>query len=235
LASKAGFYLSLLHEFAALGDAEALSEISEMLATAVGNLNDLPPEFLRPVARQRFQWPVIAGQHPLQQKQVAKDLAAFQVGEATGWRRNARWGTGWGGKVSAASGEAICLLEILKANAALGRRVTKHDWQNWPAWAKKCRTLPPLTKATAPQWFKIGWQAILDETNGKPESVPELAALVESTRAGKYARRYVKAQAGRTRAEVLHRKESPKATAAADARARIKERIAQAVESLAAR
>jgi len=222
LASKAGFYLSLLHEFAVEGDAAALGELSEMLGDAIQHLNDLPPEFVRQVSRHRMHWPVLAGQHPLQNKGVQRELAALQVGEATEWRKHARWGVGWGGRMNTASKEAICLVGLLQANAARGRevsKISKADWQNWPRWAKACRTLPPLAKDTADKWFAVGWQAILDETNGRPETIPALFEI------------------GSHRAEHSKRtgqqnKTTPR-TAAANIREGIKERIRQAIHSMA--
>jgi len=219
LASKAGFYLSLLHEYAVEGDVEALSELSDMIETVVGRLNGLKPEFVRQVARKRVLWPVLAGQHPLQIEAVSKALTALQVGEETEWKKQARWGVGWGGGLSVASREAICLVGLLKANARLGRVVTKADWRNWPQWAKACCTLPTLTKDTAANWFEIGWQAILEETNSRPEDVPELRAL------GEYRAKHSERAGQQKRA-------TPR-TAAVNIRARIKERIAQALHSLA--
>ena len=109
LASQAGFYLSLLHEFAAEGDVEALSELSGMLETVVSRLNGLKPEFVRQVARKRSHWPILAGQHPLQIKAVSKVVAALQVGEETEWSKQARWGVGGGGAPGAA--EAVMMRE----------------------------------------------------------------------------------------------------------------------------
>lgn len=228
---------------AAAGDELAMKMLVTFLLEAVdwlGGVSHRQPELVRQIARQRFHWPMLWAQH----SQVVKDCRGYakriQLKEGEPPYSKGEWGKGWGGKWSTATLWAIGIRATIEANKVqvhLARLLSqqadlKTEWKAIPQWAKDCLKLRPLTKDTAPKWFEVGWLAILEHTKGHPEDVPELRALGEH-RAGKYARRYVKAQAGRTRAEILHRKESPKATAAADARSRIKERIAQALQSLA--
>jgi hypothetical protein len=244
--------LNNLQALASSGDKEARDSLLELLCSAVGKLETFTyqhPELAREKARVLPLWPVCVSLHPLVMKDTRALLKRLEVGTASEIRHSAgaRWGIGWGGVVSTATVWAGAIVETIRRNRTRMESVkrcyqqlrkrwpkeTAAKWRKIPQWAKKCRTLPPLSKATAPQWFEIGWQVILEHTNGKPEDVPELAALVESTRAGKYACRYAKT-AGRVRsAEILHRKESRKRTADADARDRIKGRIFDALHNMA--
>jgi hypothetical protein len=105
-------------------------------------------------------------------------------------------------------------------------------WEKIPQWIKDAGKLAPLTKKSAPKWFEIGWQLLVEKHNGHPEQDENLGKLGEH-RAGKYARHYKKIAGRFPGTEVLNRKNSPPLTAATDIRSGIKERILQALVSLA--
>jgi hypothetical protein len=246
-AHNLGYAKATLLSAAARGHTVAMEEILRDLEDTINGLDllaDRNPDFVRSFARKRKFWPVLGNHHPVLLKMIKNRFKALEVASECGWEPGMKWGIGWGGKISLATLYAIRIKDILERNAANGRLNTgnkaiaeeKAAWRKWPQWARDCLTLPSLTKQTARLWLEVGWQGILEATGNKPEYGPGLILLAEESRAGKYARRYSKSVAGRVKsAEVLHRKVSPPDTALADIRARIKERIGQALVSLAPR
>ena len=87
-----------------------------------------------------------------------------------------------------------------------------------PAWVKNCWELPPLTKRTAKKWFNVGWDALMEATEGHPERDPELRPL------GIYRARH-------SVYEGAQKKETP-GTVEANIRDGIKARLLEAVTSL---
>ena len=87
-----------------------------------------------------------------------------------------------------------------------------------PAWVKKCWALSPLTKQTAKEWFNVGWDALMEATEGHPERDPELRPL------GIYRARH-------SVYEGAQKKETP-GTVEANIRDGIKARLLEAVTSL---
>ena len=221
-----------LQAIAAAGNEDALGALVARLHDAISWLYGFPyrqPELVRKIARQKFDWPVLLANH----SQVAKDnqeyIARIQLGEdCPYYSKSQRWGIGkWEGKWSTATIWAMKIQETIEANKGcmvfatpfVSRPEYKQWWDAIPQWAKDCATLPPLTNDTAAKWFKVGWVAILEYSNGKPEDVPELAAL------------------GAHRAKKSERsgqqKRATPRTEAANIRDGIKERIADALQSLA--
>jgi hypothetical protein len=216
---------------AAAGDEDAMRMLVTFLHEVVDWLTGVScrqPELVAKIASQRFAWPVLLARHPGFARETNGFLKRIQLGEACPYySKSNQWGIGWGGKISVATLWAEGIHATIEANRShlriakrLGRNnELKAEWKKIPQWAKDCLTLKPLTRDTAPQWFEVGWQAILDETNGKPESVPELRALGEH-------------RAQHSEHSGQQKRTTPR-TAAVNIRARIKERIAQALHGLA--
>ena len=61
----------------------------------------------------------------------------------------------------------------LETNGPLSRAA----WENIPQWIKDAGKLAPLTKESAPQWFEIGWQLLVEKHNGHPENDEQLRKL----------------------------------------------------------
>jgi hypothetical protein len=47
----------------------------------------------------------------------------------------------------------------------------------FPAWALKCGSLRPLKEGAWKEWFEVGWEALLDVTQGHPETYKDLRRI----------------------------------------------------------
>ena len=202
---------------------------------------------LKAIASLAPVWPVMAARCSQRTKAADEYLEKIELGAKAQVSLSQKWGNSWrkGGRDYGAvathyargirnavhHGRMFSLQyhDILPTNGPLSRAA----WQKVPQWIKDAGKLVPLTKNSAPNWFEIGWQLLVEKHNGHPESDPTLGKLCDDFRANKYARRYAKIAGPFSSKEILNRKKSPPATAAADRRSRIKERIRQALVSLA--
>jgi hypothetical protein len=76
------------------------------------------------------------------------------------------------------------------------RQVLRHNPNGWPAWVVRLVQLPPLTKASAPDWFDCGWAALKEAAGGSVASIKELRHVGDSNAA--YAKRSCTSDKGRT-------------------------------------
>ncbi|HXI83599.1 MAG TPA: hypothetical protein VNL17_05860 [Verrucomicrobiae bacterium] len=226
--------LAELRANAAKGNRLAMGSLLRMIGDHVQWLDGLSyrkEQFLQSYARKAVEWPMMVSLRPRRMKEVAAHLERLEVGKtsAIASGRGARWGTGWGGKMPSATLYALVMVETIHANQwqvrfsqmvwRCRREPLKGVWEKIPRWAKDCLTLPPLSKKTSDEWFKVGWMALLEYTNGKPESIPELRVI------GEHRKRH-SVQTGQQRAI------TPR-TAEVNIRNGISERIRDAMRSLA--
>lgn len=216
---------------AAAGNSDALGALVQQLHDAADWLCGFSyrqTELVRQIARRRFQWPVLWVRHPQFEKSQREYLTEIQLGEEDPYHSKSKaWGKGWGGKFSVATIWAMEIQATIEENKSLMVHATpfasrpeyKPWWDAIPQWAKDCATLRPLSKETAAKWFAIGWQAILEHTNDKPEGVAELQKLGENRK--KHSE------------HTGQQKRATANTSDVNIRARIKERIGQALHSLA--
>jgi hypothetical protein len=202
---------------------------------------------LKATANRAPVWPVIMARCSRRTKAAAEYLKRIELGTKAQISLSPKWGTSWrkGGRddgaiathfarairiaVHNARNFFLCYDKRLETNGPLSRAA----WAKVPQWVKDAGKLPPLTKESAPQWFEIGWNILVEKHGGQPENDELLRKLCDDYRANKYARRYAKIAGPFSSKEILNRKESPPATAAADRCSRIKERIRNALISLA--
>jgi hypothetical protein len=197
---------------------------------------------LKAVAALAPVWPVVLARDKQRTEVVLDYLTRIELGSKGQISSSPKWGTSWGNEGAVATQYARAIRQAvgnarnsfqsydgkLETNGPLSRAA----WQKIPQWVKDAGKLQPLTKQSAPEWFKIAWQLLAEKHNGHPENDPQLLKLGEH-RAGKYARAYKKIAGPFASKEVKERKKSPADTAAADIRARIKERLLNALISLA--
>jgi hypothetical protein len=197
---------------------------------------------LKAVAALAPVWPVILARGKQRANAIMDYLTRIEQGSKAQISSSPKWGSSWGNEGAVATHYARAIRHAvgnarnffrsydskLETNGPLSRAA----WQKNPQWVKDAGKLLPLTKQSAPKWFEIAWHLLAEKHNGHPENDPQLRKLGEH-RAGKYARAYKKIAGPFASKEVLERKESPQDTAAADIRARIKERILTALTSLA--
>lgn len=245
-------YQSAAHKEQAFNEAvshahEAIAELKANTATCdrkamdalvgiIGQLVDWLEEFsyrqesfVQSYARKSARWPVMASLHSQHAKWNRAYLKRLGVGTESeiATHEGKRWGIGRGGELSTATRYALAIEDTIQCNKLYVRHAKlwaeheelRADWEKIPQWAKACLTLKPLTKDTAAKWFEIGWQAILEYTNDKPEDVPELRAL------GAYRTKHSE--------HTGQQKTVTPRTADVNIRAGIKERIEQALLSLA--
>jgi hypothetical protein len=248
--SAATHAIQALRADAATGNRQAMDAlvgITVELVRWLERLSHRQETFIHSYARRAAEWPMMVSLHPQRVKDIRADLKRLELGAESGLAIGKRWGVSWDGTWSTATKYALTMVETIEANQRLlaeqerqskAYPVCRFEWRKRlrtiPQWVKNCCKLPALSRGSAADaWFEIGWQALLEKTNGHPQDVPELCVLGKH-REGKYARHYKAAVAGRVRnAEILTRKTSPTRTAATDIRQGIKERIYQAMQSLA--
>ncbi|MGD0253272.1 MAG: hypothetical protein ABSC01_11310, partial [Verrucomicrobiota bacterium] len=201
---------------------------------------------LKVIASLAPVWPVMMARCS-QRTKAAVDAVEYlkRIGQGTKAQISSspKWGTTWHNEGAVATlyarGIRIAVHSARNFFQSYDKKLETNGplssaaWEKVPQWIKDAGTLAPLTKNSAPKWFEIGWQLLVEKYNGHPESDPTLGKLCDDFRANKYARRYAKIAGPFSSKEILNRKESPPATAAADRCSRIKERIRQALVSLA--
>lgn len=198
---------------------------------------------LKAIASRAQAWPVMMARSPLRTEIAVEYLERIEQGTKAQISLSPKWGNSWGCAGAIATHYARGIREAVRTTRNFFRSYDKKletngslsraAWAIIPQWIRDAGKLAPLTKESAPQWFKIGWQLLVEKHNGHPENDKQLGKLCDDYRANKYARRYAKIAGPFSSKEILNRKESPPATAAADRRSRIKERIRQALVSLA--
>jgi hypothetical protein len=168
--------LAALRDFAFAGDAAAMRSLGFVLRQAVADLAELArkkPEVVREWSRKQNVVPVLTGKNIGHRKQLAADLDAFDVGEATPYRINPPKGKkapDISTPANALAGHLCKHLAETKAQFRLLKRPV-------PPWARLASKLPPLSNAVWERWADAAWACILDATDGHPEESPALEPL----------------------------------------------------------
>lgn len=190
---------------AAASEADAAEWLYELAATATNHLVNLAkrtPEVLRPIARTWPVFPVLSS--PKEERtETAKQLLE-SLGVAGGLGRKFSPGSRWSLQ-NTATQYAIALEYTLHFNVALVNiqreqfsptKRLRLDQQvahfpdlylraaAFPEWVKRAAELPEFSKASAAEWFSVGWAALMEATNCQPEKLRELRAL------GKYREKH---------------------------------------------
>jgi hypothetical protein len=185
--------VNALKDRALAGDANAAEGLAFIASITAKQLEDLANT--RPALFENFvsgcsAWPVLFSLHPGRASQCRDLLRRLGVGTRSEIEASSR--AGWHPKVEA-NRYALALRDTLTANAILvtqletalralrgnaeAKAKVKAILRNFPSWARECPKLPPLSKATASDWWKLGKQA-LQETFPDPQKVEPLRRLV---------------------------------------------------------
>lgn len=151
-----------LRDHAIAGDLNALNWYGYIVSNAVADLSEMArryPEKVRTWSRSQNTVPVLTGKNKSHRVELDNDLEAYDVGAASPYHANPL-----GGKKA----PDFSTLKNRIAGA-LAQHIRLHD-----------PSLPDLTKRNAKRWAEVGWELILQSTDGKPENHPELKKLGSS-------------------------------------------------------
>jgi hypothetical protein len=177
------------------------------------------------IARLAPVWPVMLSRAPRSLRASLKYLENITVGNNAQISLSPKWGSPWRkgrdeGAIATFYARQIRLAVGTARNFFLSydQRLERNGplssaaWAKIPEWVRTAGALAPLTKKSAPQWFKIGWQLLLEHSKGHPERIDQLCRI------GEYRKRHYEGRALRT--------------AAANIRDGIKTRICRSLISL---
>lgn len=140
-------------------------------------------------ASKQSLWPVPYSPHPRRKRELDKTMRKIKLGEHNFQKL---WGArdtdkSVAGKFARRMGSTLWIiyavpgLRFFLSQQAVGMDVAQREKhllaQDWHLWMIRLCQLPELTKASAPAWFEIGWEALQDVTGGNVLSIPELAKL----------------------------------------------------------
>jgi len=174
--------------------AEQLLHLVTDFVVALDQLAHQNPELLRPLVKANLGWPCVLS---AKRESVTDGLAIVKllgVGEEADFGISAkkRWQVFGSTRANEVAVDIVCTIKANQKWLAY-RKGFIHERKNIPChmefpsppkWVLDCAALPPFSKASAVQWFEIGWQAILEATNGQPENDARLREI------GKYRERH---------------------------------------------
>lgn len=150
------------------GDCRAVKALADTAAWSSIKLEELgrtKPALVRSVASKFPWWPVALSPHKTNQQEMLTLIDKLGVATATPEIMRGRWRNAESefqpyrhtvGKYAVWIGQ---ILRRVHANAPFCEAIYR-DPTAWPEWMTEARNLPPLTKATAPRWFKVGWKML---------------------------------------------------------------------------
>jgi hypothetical protein len=169
--------------------AKYLSKLATAQCQALQDIAETHPEYLRQFPSESRRWPVLAG----------RDLAARQClyGRKGGKLKPRSAGllerlnqsetcsfdlginrTGKPGRPRARDFDSpvkkltVQLVDFIEKYRVLG--IMKRPW---PEWVRSAVALPDYNKNSAAAWFRVAWKILMRETDGHPESHPDLRKL----------------------------------------------------------
>jgi hypothetical protein len=167
--------LARLRDFALAGDAAAMRALGFVLSQAVADLGEMArkkPEVVREWSRKRNVVPVLTGKNKGHRTQLAADLDAFGVGEATPYRVNLERRKGNPGFSVSTPANALAGLLALHLAA---HRPPGFDVRSCrppvPDWVELASTLPELSRETAAKWAKAAFQMLKSSFENDAELV----------------------------------------------------------------
>jgi len=188
---------------------------------------------LKAIASLAPVWPVMMARCSRRAKAAVEYLKRIELGTKAQISLSPKWGNSWrkgdrdDGAVATHYARGIRIAvhnarqffqsydKKLETNGPLSRAA----WEKIPQWVKDAGRLPPLTKASAPRWFEIGWQLLVEKHNGHPEQDENLGKL------GSFRKLHSK--------HIGQQKTVTARTAASNIRDGVKNRIREALISLA--
>lgn len=232
----AGIQFAKLRPHVAEGNLKATINFVQLLAENVGWLEKYSIRNmanLQKVATITSDWPVMLTRSSDRAKEAVDYLKRIKLGTKAQISLSPKWGTTWrrgGGtdgavatrcakEIRDAVGNARYFFQshnkVLEAKGPLSRAA----WEKMPEWIKAAGKLPTLTKASAPKWFEIGWGLLMKKHNGHPEKAEKLRGL------GNFKKFHTELTG--------KQKKGASRTAESNIRDGIKQRIREALRSLA--
>ena len=142
-------------------------------------------EIFKFIAELQPVWPALVAPTPHNSQYVKKRMKMLGLASKSDFSMHpqARWSPS-----NIATWNAISIIGTIRANQEWKKirqtLITENrnspipiKFTAPPAWVKKCWELPPLTKRTAKEWFNVGWDALMEVTDGHPEHDSELRPL----------------------------------------------------------
>jgi len=217
------YALAGLQGLAAGGNANAAGFLLSALTVAVERFERLAavkPNLFQTKARAMFGIPAIVSRNPEQTEKNQQLAEKLQTGEDYPLAIVPKGGRHW--RHTPANALAERLVQYIWQNRELHLFRARFEAEIWdaekiPVWLADALKLKPFAGDTCQSWAEVAWQVILSETKGTPESKPTLRILGES--AAKKKPKYCK---------TLH-----PATQRGNIRAKIKERICDAMKQIA--
>ena len=153
-----------LYDQAMRGDELAAAVLVEFASTAIQVLEHIArrkPERLHQMSMNQIRWPSFIGIKEFHTERNRELIKRLRLGETSPLRHK------WDPK-SPATFTAYSMLFWLDEN-------------------QTALELPPLSKASFEQWFKIGWEGFAESLGGRPETYPYLRHSYEQAAASKVA------------------------------------------------
>ena len=195
-----------LAALAASGDRKAVESLAMVGAHSASKLEQLArakPALVRSVASALPWWPVLLSPHKENQAEQIALLDDLKVATATPERMRGRWRNAEtptktkkgfrhvNGKYVVWIGQTLRLVHANRPLREAVRRdaggivAAKHTAgidisPAWPKWVADAVALEPLTRATAPAWFKVGWKMLLALTGGDVTTIQGLRPVGQS-------------------------------------------------------
>lgn len=165
--------------------AERLAEVAAYAANALERLARTKPAAVRTVAPRFPWWPVLLSPHKENQTEALALLDDLKVATAAPERMRGRWRNAEAPEQlfrHVVARYVVWMAQTLRhvhVNMAL-REAIRRDPAAWPEWIAEAVALKPLTQATAPAWFAVGWKMLLACTDGDPATIDALDPVGDS-------------------------------------------------------
>ena len=185
----ANLALRALEHLAAKGNVVVARELYRTVRVAVANLNEQAlnnPGLFKPLAREHIDWPVLYSPHDFFVTDSKPLQDSLEIGGGFHLAVFGKWDDRDRGLdlTRPQNYLAIRAIELLLRTRTAPQSVDSPAANStvWK-WRDEARRLQPLTKATAEEWAKVGWKAVLEAFKGKPEADAFLSPLGNSRRA----------------------------------------------------
>lgn len=179
-----------LFRLALKGSREAATSLAVSASNSVALLDELARsklEIVQAVAREWPIWPVHYNPRKEMLRSLAADFKTLQVGTnaAQKWDTKAtnlpsadkEQGQQYRhivGPIAQTMGFVLLAMQADKNLKHVVADAQRRSCEDWPAWIGHATELLPLTKASAPQWFKVGWQMLEAVSPEGVVNIPEL-------------------------------------------------------------
>jgi len=160
--------------------ANSLIFLARKACVDIEELARLCPEYIKPRARRKETFPVVAGRNAGHEKRVRELLNKLEVGEDSSDFSQQRKRFSGGRPTGPASTTPINVLAIQLHNYIdffRGYSIRQNYFDPFPSWWDECGELPPFNLDTVKQWLNVAWKILMESTNNVPENHPKIKTL----------------------------------------------------------